>query len=302
MPISVAYRPAQTTSVAAQVQLDGWAAGQTSPGTFDAQGTLWVLQNFDGWWNGPAPRTDFVPIPGNHGAYDAPAYLDARTITLEGVAVAVDIASVHRSRDVLASVCGDPSLTATLLVTEPGQPQRQCVVRRSAETKTEPVGPFHFAWSMILTAPDPRRYAAVASSAAVGLPGVGSGGLVFPLVFPLTFGTGALGGSLSVTNSGTLQTWPTFTILGPVSSPIIRNTGTGESLLFDPAFSVAAGQTLVINTANRTVTYSGANARQSLFTANWFPLYPGPTSLQFTSLGSYDAAAQLTVSWRDAWA
>jgi hypothetical protein len=260
-----------------------------------------VLTNLDGWTNAPPPRTDFRPIPGVHGAYDAPAYLDARTVTIEGVGISVDVASARRSRDVVASVCGDPSLVSTLVVTEPGQPQRQCVVRRSAETKTKPLGPLHFAWSMMVTAPDPRRYAVAASTISTGLPGAGSGGLAFPLVFPLTFGTGAVGGQLTCTNAGTLQTWPVFTITGPVTSPIITNTGSGDRLDFDPAFVVAAGQTLVIDSSFRTVTYAGGNARSKLFTANWFPLYPGDNNISFASLGSYDPAAQLLVSWRNAW-
>lgn len=301
MPISSSYRPAAVVTSPAQVDLDGWAAGQLPPGVVDDQGTLWLLQNFDGWWGAPAPRTAFAPIPGNHGAYDAPAYLDARVMVLEGVAVALDLPSARHSRDVVASVCGDPSATATLVVTEPGQPQRQCVVRRAAETKTKALDPLRFAWSMLVTAPDPRRYAVAQSTASVGLPGAGNGGLVFPLVFPLTFGTGALGGQIAVTNSGTLQTWPTFNVLGPVTAPIIRNADTGESLEFDPTFTVAAGQTLVINTANRTASYAGANVRARLFTASWFPLNPGVTNLAFSSLGSYDASAQLTASWRNAW-
>ena len=299
MPIGVAYRPAIVTTAAAQVDLDGWASGQIPPGVVDGQGTLWLLQNFEGWWAGPLPRTNFAPIPGNHGAFDARAYLDARVLTLEGTAAAVSLSAARRARDILASVCGDPSLTATLVVTEPGQPQRQCVVRRSGETKTKPLDPLHFAWSMLLTAPDPRRYAVALSSQSTGLAQPGAGGLVFPLVFPLTFGTGTSGGAMTLTNTGTLQTWPTWTILGPTTGPIITNLVTGERLVFDPAFPLGAGESVVIDTAAKTVQQAGTNRRNNLFVANWFALNPGTTQVLFS--GGSNPAAQLTASWRDAW-
>jgi hypothetical protein len=140
----------------------------------------------------------------------------------------------------------------------------------------------------------------------VGLPSPGAGGLVFPLVFPLTFGSGLAGGNMALTNTGSVTTWPTWQIAGPVTGPVIANVDTGEQLAFDPAFAVLAGQTLVIDTDARTVTLQGVNRRSSLFTANWFGLrgvLPNgsavATNVRFTAAGGF-AAGQLTALWRHA--
>jgi hypothetical protein len=151
-------------------------------------------------------------------------------------------------------------------------------------------------------ATDPRLYSSGAAlTATVGLPLAGSGGLVFPLVFPLTFGSGAAIPDMVATNTGTVTTWPTFTIAGPVTGPVITNVTTGQILAFDPTFVVAAGQTLVVDTDARTVTLVGVNRRDRLVTAGWFGLAAGvATHLRFTSAGGYDPAAALTATWRPA--
>jgi hypothetical protein len=304
MPITAEYRPGYATvSTGLRVELDGWGAG--SPGDVDNQGTAWYLgqPGIEGWHEAPAPRLSLTPRPGEHGASDGPAFLDPRVITISGHAFAVDRASARRARDIVASVCGDPSLgLQTLTVTASGNPTRQVAVRRSAETKTRFMGGgTGVEWSMVLTAPDPRRYAASLTTQQIGLPQAGGGGLVFPLVFPLTFGTGSSGGEMTLVNTGTLATWPTWTVLGPATGPIITNATTGEALTFDPTFVVPAGQNLIIDTDAKTVRLQGINRRDRLFGAGWFRLNPGSSVIRFTSVGSFDAATRLTGSYREAW-
>jgi Siphovirus-type tail component, C-terminal domain len=199
-------------------------------------------------------------------------------------------------------VCGNPALgLSTLVVTQTGYQTRQAQVRRSSDVKTEPMSPTSFRWSIILVAPDPRRYSNAATSLSAGLPQVGSGGLVFPLVFPLTFGSGTSGGQLLLTNNGTMATWPSWDILGPVTGPVITNLDTGQRLAFDPAFTVAAGQHLLINPDAKTVFLGGVSRRASLFIAEWFDVPPGSVNVRFSSASGADPAALLTATWRDAW-
>lgn len=303
MPIPTLYRPGIATTTTARVEVDGWAAGQLNPGVIDTQGTLWLLQNLEGWHAGPSPRTSFTPRPATHGWLDPGAFLDGRTLVLDGKALAVDLPSARLARDILASVCGDPSLSATLVVTEPGQPTRQMVVRRAGETKTKPTGPSTFVWSMVLAAPDPRRYANIASTQFVPLPGASVGGLVFPLVFPLTFGSGAgAGGQMTLTNNGTLTTPIVWEIRAPVTTPVITNMSTGARLEFRAGFSIDVGQPpVIIDTDARTVLQGGVNRRADLVVPQWFALEPGPTTVRFSGASSDPATARLTATWRDAW-
>jgi Siphovirus-type tail component, C-terminal domain len=306
--IPVLYRPAAATLTGYRVELDGWAAGmpgqdaESAKGVVDTQGTTWYLTKLEGWQGSPAPRTSLVARTGGHGSFDGPAYLDTRAITIEGTAVCVDRISTWRARDIIASVCGDPSLgLATLVVTQTGYGARRAAVRRTNDVKTESMAPGAFRWSIILVAPDPRRYADTPSSAAIGLPQVGSGGLVFPLVFPLTFGSGTSGGQLLLTNNGTMATWPAWDILGPVTGPVITNLDTGERLAFDPAFDVPAGQHLLIDPDAKTVFMAGVSRRDRLFIAEWFDIDPGSVNVRFSSAAGADPAALLTATWRDAW-
>lgn len=304
MPFTTEYRPANVTaSTQLRITLDDWSAG--APGDVDAQGTVWAIgrEGIDGWWGAPTPRLSMSARPGEHGAFDGPGFLEPRVITLTGTCDAVDRASARRARDIIASVCGDPSLgLLTLTVTNSGNPTRQAAVRRSAETKTQfRGGGLTFDWSMILTAPDPRRYAASLSTQFTGLPSAGAGGLVFPLVFPLLFGSGTSGGEMTLVNGGTIAMWPVWTIRGPVTGPSITNVTTGTALVFDPTFVVPAGQDLVIDTDAKTVLLQGVNARNRLFTASWFRLTPGSTAVRFAAVSGADPAAKLTAVWREAW-
>lgn len=303
MPIPAEYRPAITTVVDARVELDGWAAGASgaASGTIDAQGTEWLLTNLEGWHAAPEVRNSLVERAGEHGSFSGPAFLASRILTVEGVAQALDLPSALRARDIVASVAADVATTFTMTVFETGRPTRQCVVRRSAETKTSPIFGNAFAWSMILVAPDPRRYSATLNSQQVGLPAVSGGGLVWPLVFPLFWGSGISGGEMTLTNAGTFTVWPAWEILGPVTGPTITNIDSGARLAFDPAFVVASGQTLFVDPDAKTVTLLGVNRRDRLFTAEWFRLPPGLTRIRFGSAAGTDPAARLTGRWRDGW-
>jgi len=303
MPISTEYRPAITETTPLRVELDGWAAGGgDTNGTLDAHGVRWRIRRFDGWHEGPPPRVSLTDRPGEHGAFDGPAFLRPRILTLEGVATATSLTSALRARDIVASVLGDPALgLSALVVRKTGRPDMRMLVRRSDETKTSAEGPLIVKWSLILVAPDPRRYANDLSSQAIGLPVAGSGGLVFPLTFPLTFGTGLTGGQMALTSAGTIATWPTWMVLGPVTGPVVTNLDTGQKLEFDTTFTVPSGQTMLIDTDAKTVLLQGINRRDRLFVAQWFNLPPGVTNIRFGSASVSDPAALLTAQWRDAW-
>jgi len=308
VPISTTYRPVLSILTGCMVGLDGWGAGQpgqdveSANGVVDAQGTTWYLTKIEGWHDAPLPRLSMSARAGEHGAFDGPAYLEPRVITIEGVAVCADRISAWRARDIAASVLGDASLgLSTLVVTQAGYLTRQAEVRRSGDIKTAPMAANAFRWSIVLVAPNPRRYSDTLSTQSVGLPQGSGSGLVFPLLFPLDFGSAQAGGDMTLTNAGTMATWPTWEILGPLDGPIITAVASGEQLLFDPTLTVPDGETLIIDTDAKTVLLSGINVRDRLFTAGWFHLDPGDTQVRFQSTAGSDPDAQLTATWRDAW-
>jgi hypothetical protein len=302
MAIGVGYRPGYVSQSNRRVEVDGWSAG--SPGDIDAQGTVWYLRKVEGWQEGPSVRLGMTSRPAEHGAFDGPAFLEPRIVTLSGTAVGSSYAGTKQARDIMASVLGDPTLgLQTLTIRAPGYLPMQADVRRSDVVKTTERGKdgLTFDWSLIAVAPDPLRYSTVLTQVTTGLPIVGAGGLVFPLVFPLVFGAGTAGGDLTVTNTGTIATWPILTLTGPLTGPSITNVTTGQTLAFLPSFSIAAGQSVVIDTKNRLVTLAGVNRRNAITTAEWFRIATGSQVIRLSAVSAYDPAATLTVSFREAW-
>jgi hypothetical protein len=301
MPLSTVYRPGYALQSACRVELDGWSAG--APGDVDNDGTVWFLYPTEGWHDAPSPRLNLEARPSAHGAFDGNAYNDPRVISIPGAAVARTLDLAKKARDIVASVAGDPSLgLIPMTIYTPGSPTMRVQVRRSSPTKTTPIsGSAGFLFSIIVVAPDPRRYAATPLAPSVGLPQTGTGGLTFNLLYPLLFGSGASGGQMTVTHGGTTAVWPVWSILGPVSGPSITNVDTGEILQFDSSFTVPAGVVCTVDTDAKTVTMQGVNRRDALVRAGWFELQPGDTDIRFTSTGLYDPAATLTAMYAEAW-
>jgi hypothetical protein len=275
--------------------VDTWAAN-----TLDDSGVEWWVTNESGWSSTPPVRLELANRPQRDGTFDAPSFRGARVVTLEGTAIAPDADTKERAKDRLAAVLADGSALAELAVTERLM-TRRALVRLSSETKIADTTPYTFAWSVQLTAPDPFRYGAQQYTALSGLPKPGNG-----LVFPLTgWGTTGLDfgepsdGALSLSNAGTVTTWPVWTITGPCVEPVVRNSATGESLGF--GLSLGDGDVLVVDVAARTVRLNGASRRASLLPGStWFGLRPGNTGVEFDARRT-DTTAVLSVVWRDAW-
>lgn len=274
-------------------------------GTLLGSGTAYGWQNLSGWLELPGTRMDDQARPFRHGAYAGQLLADERVITFEMVVMPWGATTIASAVDTLRRITAleeapDEEPLVVRLLGQSWQVMARCDKRALPADRmlTVQAAPAAVQW----VATDPRLYSPGAQqNSSVGLPQSGVGGLVFPLVFPLTFGAGKSGGEMTLLNTGTVTTWPTWQITGPVTGPSISNVDTGETLVFDPTFTVPAGQTLTINTDARTVAIGAVNYRSKLFAAQWFGLRAGvSTKIRFTSAGSYDPAAQLTALWRHA--
>lgn len=147
-------------------------------------------------------------------------------------------------------------------------------------------------------AEDPRLYAATLTSVNIPFATGGGTGFGFSLGFSFGFGGSSSSDGLLVTNSGNRSTPPTFTITGPVETPTIRDDTYGHVLTFN--ISLAAGETLVIDTQYRTVKLNGTtNRRSTLSDPDWFFLQPGQTFLRYNAVSG--AGSNLNVQYRHAW-
>jgi hypothetical protein len=157
-------------------------------------------------------------------------------------------------------------------------------------------------FQIAMVAADPRRYSTVLESSTVAADATaGVGGFSFNLSFPINFGAASPTGQVLVENNGNMDTWPVLTITGPGTNPSIYNASTDQRISF--AYTLAAGETLVVDTLNRTVKLNGVTDRYSAldFTnTEWWPLIPGINDIRL-AFASYSAGATLKVDWRHAW-
>jgi hypothetical protein len=294
VPIPAEYRPATASLEQIRLAVDGWTAGAV-----DTQGTLWRPTTLEGWWESAPIATSIVDRPLDHGGFDGPSFYRPRVITVNGIAVSPDLATNLRARDIVASVCADPSVLYPLVVTEPGRPSRRCMVRMSSAAKARDVTDTICEWSLIFVAPDPRRYDNTETVIVLSPPTGAAGGITVPLTVPFSISTtGMSTSSATVTNAGTIATRPVVEFAGPLVDPQIANVGAGKSLSM--TITLAAGDVLTADFDRRTLLLNGSASRSSTLTASaaWWELAPGGNDLAFTAGGGNGTA---TVRYRSAW-
>lgn len=120
------------------------------------------------------------------------------------------------------------------------------------------------------------------------------------LMVPFTIAATVVSGMVEVTNAGTADTGLTLRIDGPVVDPRISLLVDGVTQTLRLDLTLTAGQWLDIDTRAETVTLNGSASRRGQAYGDW-PILPGSTSGELSwNAAAYEAAALLTVSWRDA--
>lgn len=249
----------------------------------------------------PGIRLEGYNRPGEHGYTVAHHLYGQRIITLQGVIKGADAASYAANRQALEQAvslqldANNVPVPRLLQLTDLNYGLWQVPVTTQA-FHCEQENPTFAKWLLNLTTTSYVIEAATASSASLSLPL--SGGIHFPVLFPVRFGAGA-GGSATAVNTGTAPAKPLLTIAGPCSNPTLYNDATGEKLGF--ALTLLAGDVLTIDCAARTVVQgSNTNKMAALTTGSKFwGLNPGSSTLRFTA-DAYDAGSA-TVTWHSAY-
>jgi hypothetical protein len=289
------------------VSIGGMTFGSVYPHIDDA-GSEWVFSAIDGWDNsGSGVRRADSDRPQSHGAFDLPGWRTGRSVGLSGTVLcntrAAAASIVQRMNSLLAagqageiSVADDdlPTMTASVRLADTP------VVDWSGH------GGFTVVYAFEFWAADPLRYGG-ASTLETGFP-VLAGGLEFDLFTDGTTDTGFLEfgaesslGRITASNEGTADSWPQFTVTGPVPAFQIVEVESGRRLVFSRA--VNAGDVLVIDSATGTVVLNGGDVDYSgyLTTAEWAPI-PAGGSASFAFLPVSGAGTgTLAVTWRPAW-
>lgn len=275
------------------ISLGGLVLGQR-----DERNVKWSVNKFDGWDGSTASTTEFNQRARGHGATTTEGFYTPRFLTIEGNITAPSLALLDESRDMLNAAV---TLQLTqMLVSESGQ-VRNMMVKRQGAVMVNPITDTVAAYSVLLGAPDPRKYGDLVTASTL-LP-FSNGGLVRPSTWPRTW-TGVSGtGVIRLNNPGNTQAPVWLRIDGPVPAGgwAATHIGKKQSLTFANALELGAGEFVDVDMDRREVLAQGQSARSGYVTSRgWFNLDPGDNDIAF-SAQNYSPTATLTVTTKPAW-
>lgn len=277
-------------------------AGRLFDGTENADGNIWLADGLTGWFDGANSRATFEDIPGQHGGFEpSQVLLGARHMEFNGaVLTESDELSEAIARQWLAVLSATDGFDVT--VTDAlGVLTSRCWVEGKPVGKR--LGEGKFTFSLPLVAPDPIRYGperVVQKSAEH----VVTGGLVYPLTYPLEYGdlsAGLLSGYLQITNAGKAPVYPSFRVGGQVTGgftlvsdaytvKFTRDLAAGEEVFFGPAYG------------GRAVLADGSDVSTFLTLAQWVAVPgEGQRGFMITPIGSASNGAFVEATIRDGW-
>jgi hypothetical protein len=252
----------------------------------DANGVTWSTVGVTGWHDGPGVVLSQVKMPRMDGSWRGKNTRTPRLITIPGWAQAPSKQARITAQDQLTSLLYGGG-QSTLTVTDDYLNPRTALVELAADIKALAIGPSGIDYQIVLSAADPRKYEAPATTSTTlpittptGIDFTTGGGIDFVTGGGVNFGAQQSNGTLTMTNTGYAESDPIFTITGPSDSgtlinPSITNSTTGQVIAYNGTLQL--NDVLVINTSRfaRSVTLNGSiDMWAALSVAQWFAVQP----------------------------
>lgn len=128
-------------------------------------------------------------------------------------------------------------------------------------------------------APNPKYYDQTSVTGSISP--VTPSGRTYNRTYNLSYGGGSNASALTIVNSGTWTTYPTITITGPITNPILTNQTTNQLLAV--TVTLQATDSLVLDLENKNVLLNGSPVRNLLTgSSQWFGASPGSTVFALT--------------------
>lgn len=265
----------------------------------DSQGTIMVCGEPPGWegvtWNTPVDT-----VGGVDGGYAGPSSLAPRQLDLNAMIIGGTPQLLRQKLAALRSLLG-PRKQVIWEQYDWATAQRWALVcvPTGSFAPTPPYGSqwggeaCSLAFSLMAASVYKVLSGASPESLSLQLPVDVVSGRTYPKTYPFNYGaTTSPGGQGIALNQGDANSYPVFTIVGPVQIPQITNDTTGSTFYVNA--TIPSGQTVVID--GQTGIVSPSNFR--LIGDPW-PLVPGQNNVRWReTAGSFDPAASLTIQWR----
>lgn len=269
---------------------------------FGGAGSPYQILSVDGLESLPGIRNQDDNRGYHDGMFTGRDFLSGRTISIIFNTFGDSNGSAQTNYNTIQStLLPQTQGTTPLYFKFPNSPSSEQFVNarvRSLRTTVDPNYTYGYITSQVeFFCPDPNYYnnnlqtANMLISAALGR--------TYNRTFNYTYGGGSSSVTTTITNIGWATTYPTITIQGPITNPIIGNTTSGNILNFTGTYS--ALDTLEIDLYNQLITLNGNPARNLLISGTWFDAPPGNSNFFFTGTGTLAGTTQATVSWYSAY-
>lgn len=158
---------------------------------------------------------------------------------------------------------------------------------------------------LICKVKDPTIYGQTqrTASTATATPSTSTGSAIYSFIYPIIYGASTYSVTADAYNSGDLPTYPTtIRVIGPVNSPIVTNTTTGEYIRVGVNVATVSNELLITYDRDTLiVTLDGVNVLSSVTSGSiYFKLQPGSNSISLTGTSISDGA-YAEVVYHDAW-
>lgn len=259
----------------------------------DGTTNVWLDVELDGL-ELPNIRTSQGNYAGKDGGYVGAQFYAPRQVTIQGNVFATDATTFESARRSLQTAIRGQSVTVQVTTNSGAAYILYCNLLDFKMPITRDI--FKAPFKIELLAPDPTIYDnATGTALTANVPKIVSGGYTYPVVYPVIYAAGS--SPTTVVNSGTVSVYPTITLSGIMTNPIIQNVTTGQLFKLD-GLTTSSGDVVVIDMRARSVLLNGGSIFADVDSASsWWPLQAGNNSISLTSSGGSDTVSAV-VSWR----
>jgi hypothetical protein len=271
--------------------------------TFGGTNSAWQVMSVEGLEGIPELRVQDDNRGFNDGALTVRDFYSGRNITFTINTFARDGLSAQQNYQLLQNALlpqqsGTSTLTFKLAPTE-----SEKIISARIRTRVTTVDP-EYTYGLIksqvmMFCPDPRYYDSTMNALVLTIP-ASALGRTYDRTYNLVYPYAARVNSGTATNAGNIYSSPTITIQGPIARPTIGYLEGNAYVTLN--YTLAAGEIVIVDMANRLVTLNGSAARNLVTNdSEWWDIPAGANATVYFSGGSTTSATSATVNWRNAY-